>query len=264
MIISMSAPRVGTIWSVLTLPDVAVAILAGPFATPRGRSEYLVAPLYTGSEPGFRWTSEDVRLTDRETGLDGDRFAAIWNARPILEADLGLQLGELSQEACTAVKDVYWASLNERTLGRHPRLGKRIRSARDPAAQFQAAELERWQPFTGRVFEPPLDASASVVVPWMGGAWFASAELNAAIEESEPLVGPITIAGCGPAVAWLTGRLPIRVGSETKILAPPRDLFSSAQETASHVSRNFGVRVDVRPATSSVVTATDSRLAAAA
>src|SRR5882672_8773494 len=136
----MPSNLVGSVWSVFGLEDAAVVILAGPFAADRGTPEYLVAPLYTSHEPGFVWTSEDVRLEAAETGLGEPRFAAIWNARPLLDADLGLQLATLTEEATIAVRDAYWASLNERPLGASPRLGKPIKSAADSAAKFQARE----------------------------------------------------------------------------------------------------------------------------
>ena len=141
----------GSIWSVLGLEDAAVVILAGPFAAARGVPEYLVAPLYSDRQAGFVWTADDVRLGREETGLPDVRYAAIWNARPALEADLLFRLGQLSEDATVAVRDVYWASLNERPLGKSARLGRRIKSADEPAARFQAQELDRWEPVSGRV-----------------------------------------------------------------------------------------------------------------
>ena len=102
------------------------------------------------------WSSEDVRLEAKETDLAETRFAAVWNARPLLEADLALPMGELTEDATVAVRDEYWASLNERPLGPDPRLGRPIRSNREPAAQFQAREMERWETLSGRVFEAEL------------------------------------------------------------------------------------------------------------
>jgi len=141
----------GSIWSVLGLEDAAVVILAGPFAAARGVPEYLVAPLYSDRQAGFVWTADDVRLGREETGLPDVRYTAIWNARPALEADLLFRLGQLSEDATVAVRDVYWASLNERPLGKSARLGRRIKSADEPAARFQAQELDRWEPVSGRV-----------------------------------------------------------------------------------------------------------------
>jgi len=258
----MSASRVGTIWSVVGVPDSAVVILAGPFSTPRGRSEHLVAPLYTGGEPGFAWTSEDVRLEERETGLEAPRFAAIWNARPMLEADLGLQLGGLSQDATTAVLDVYWASLNDRPLGRNPRLGKPIRKAADPTARFQAAELERWEPLSGRVFEQPLEVFGSVVVPWATYATFG-VDLATAIEDSESFVGPISIAGKGPTMVWLTGRWPIGVPGVASARLP--DLFVSEMVTSTpYIEQGVALSVPADADANAPSSAANSELALAA
>lgn len=155
MINQVASHPLGSVWSVLGVENGHAAIIAGPFAASRGVPEYLVVPLYTGADGGFVWTSEDVRLDAGETQLDGPRYAAIWNARPVLEADLAFQVSQLTEEAIVAVRDAYWASLNERPLGRSPRLGRPIKSAADPAAQFQTRELKRWQQVSGRVFAPP-------------------------------------------------------------------------------------------------------------
>lgn len=198
---------VGSVWSVLGLGDAVVVILAGPFAADRGTPEYLVAPLYAGHEPGFVWTAEDVRLESSETGLDEPRFAAIWNARPLLEADLGLQFGTLTEQATIAVRDAYWASLNERPLGVNPRLGRSVGSAKEPAAQFQARELERWEPLSGRVFAPASEASATA---WysIGDAWTLTVEdvegLSKAIDETEGLLGTTQLEAVGKNKALFT------------------------------------------------------------
>jgi len=203
----MPSYLVGSVWSVLGLEDALVVIIAGPFAADRGSPEFLVAPLYTGREPGFVWTAEDVRLETSETGLEEPRFAAIWNARPILEADLALQVGMLTEEATIAVRDSYWASLNERPLGANPRLGRAVKSKKDPAAQFQARELERWEPFSGRVFSTPSEASASA---WysIGEVWTLTlddvAGLSKAMEDTESLLGPIRLDAIGNNKAVFT------------------------------------------------------------
>lgn len=205
----MTPHRVGSVWSVLGFEDASVVIVAGPFAAARGSPEYLVAPLYTGREPGFVWTAEDVRLEAKETGLGEPRFAAIWNARPLLESDLVFELGQLSEEATVAVRDAYWASLNDRPLGRSARLGRPIQSVDDPAAKFQAHELDRWQPLTGRVFSPS-DVSSARTFLYIDQAWqldLAQAmSLWEDIERSERLLGTPNLEAWGPSKASLTTR----------------------------------------------------------
>lgn len=143
--------EIGSIWTVPDLGDAAAVLLAGPFRASSASQEYLIAPLYTGDEPGNRWTSEDVRLEPAEIGGLGTRYVAIWNARPLLAQDLGLQVGLLAAEAVTAVRDAYWENLNEKRSARDPRLGAPIRSRRERVAKFQGAELRRWEPLSGRV-----------------------------------------------------------------------------------------------------------------
>jgi len=201
---------VGSIWSVLGVEDGRAVVLAGPFAASRGSPEYLVAPLYTGSEPGFVWSSEDVLLNPEETSLGIRLYAAVWNARPVLEVDLLFQLGRFQDEATVAVRDVYWASLNERALGKSPRLGRRIRSSSDPAAQFQAAELRKWQQVSGRALQLAASLSASATFV-MGERWSLTLEDLASlahnIERSEIFLLPLDLAAVGPARVSFTTTL---------------------------------------------------------
>ena len=145
--------EIGSIWTVPDFVDAEVMILAGPFRASSTAQEYLVAPLYTSVEPGNRWTSEDVRIEAGETGDLGTRFAAIWNSRPVLDRDLGLQVALVTAEAVTAVLDAYWQNLNERPANKNSRLGKSIRSGREAVARFQEDELLRWAVLSGRVLE---------------------------------------------------------------------------------------------------------------
>src|SRR3989449_1538925 len=225
---SMPEHVVGSVWSVLGLEDAAVVILAGPFAADRGTPEYLVAPLYTSHEPGFVWTSEDVRLEAAETGLGEPRFAAIWNARPLLEADLGLQFGTLTEQATIAVRDAYWASLNERPLGVNPRLGRSVGSAKEPAAQFQARELERWEPLSGRVFAPVSETSATA---WysIANAWTLTAENWKAIEETDGLLGSTRLEAVGKNKALFTTTVSFWPGTGIQ-----QDLFSPIREYVTY------------------------------
>jgi hypothetical protein len=220
-------------------------VLAGPFTTPRGIPEYLVAPLYTGQEPGFVWTSEDVRLSADDTGLGAERFVGIWNARPVLEADLAFELGRLSDEATVAVRDAYWASLNERRLGPSPRLGREVRSASDPAARYQAAELDRWEPLSGRVFAHPAEVSGSTTF-LCGDVWTLTPAdvdgLSRAIEESETLVGPVTLDGSGPAKVWLSFSLTVGSLAAPDARRQP-DLFEPPRDRSAPVERSEGARV---------------------
>jgi hypothetical protein len=231
----MPSHLVGSVWSVLGLEDALVVIIAGPFAADRGSPEFLVAPLYTGREPAFVWTAEDVRLEASETGLEEPRFAAIWNARPILEADLALQVGTLTEEATIAVRDSYWASLNERPLGVNPRLGRVVKSVKDPAAQFQARELEKWEPFSGRVFSMPSEASASASARYsIGDVWTLTlddvAGLSKAMEDTESLLGPIRLDAVGKNKAVFTTTVSAWSG-----IGADQDLFSPIHPIQTYV-----------------------------
>src|SRR5574341_390242 len=216
---------VGSVWSVLGLEDAFVVIVAGPFAADRGNPEYLVAPLYTGHEPGFIWTSEDVRLEPSESGLGHPCFVAIWNSRPLLEADLGLQVGTLIEEMTIAVRDAYWASLNERSLGANPRLGRRVLSPNDPAAAFQARELERWEPLSGRVFAPASHASATNRY-LIDDVWTFTAEevdgISKAMDETDGLLGITQLDAVGGSKALFTTNVSFWPGTTVQ-----QDLFTA-------------------------------------
>lgn len=220
---------IGSIWTVSTLKDATVVVLAGPFAadSPRG-PEYLVAPLYLGNEPGFRWTSEDVRLGGDEVPLGTTCFAAIWNARPVLGSDLVLHLGNVSDGATIALRDAYWASLNELPAPKNPRLGRPIRSASEPVARFQLAELETWEALSHRAISDTLPPSETHAVPlatgWSGelrrslnasakfqladcGWAFSPEDLNrlqASIEASEGLLSTPDFLAIGPSMASIS------------------------------------------------------------
>jgi hypothetical protein len=262
MITKMPAPCIGSIWSVLGLRDATVVVLAGPFRTTRENPEHLVAPLYTGAEPGFVWTSEDVRLDTVDTGLETTRYAAIWNARPVLETDLALELGELSEGAKVAVRDAYWASLNERPLGPDPRLGRPIRSHKEPAARFQAHEMERWEALSGRVFEPPLQVSANVLIPWSDSAVFGGAELGVAIQESEALIGPAGLSSSGFCMVSVNNAR-FAIGLPTVAGESLPDLFTVATDSTPYAERGISVHLSPQQQAESAAAA-NSELALAA
>jgi hypothetical protein len=146
-----SLPTLGSVWSVAGVPGGTALVIAGPFGPPGAVREFLVAPLYTGSEPGFSWTDWDVLIRPEESPFNTPRYAAVWNVRPVLEYDLELQLGDVTSQAASVVRDVYWASLNEQKLGPDPRLGRPLRSWKSREAAFQKAELELWKVVSGRV-----------------------------------------------------------------------------------------------------------------
>ncbi|MEX2155649.1 MAG: hypothetical protein WD773_02280 [Gemmatimonadales bacterium] len=266
MINQMLRAPIGSVWSVSGLGDAAVVVLAGPFATSRGSPEYLVAPLYTGREPGFVWSSEDVRLEANESGFGEPRFAAVWNARPLLYSDLPLQLGTLTEDATVAVRDAYWASLNERALGKSRRLGRSIRSAKDAAAMFQAAELERWEPLSGRVFDAPEHAAVSLTVRF-ADVWTMTLpgieQLSSDIETSERLVGSAVIDGIGASKAWLSGWLHL---GGIQVSRNAGDLFAPAPSDAVQFwqETTFVAQRDAEEAEVPVQVNADSELADAA
>ncbi|SRR6266516_3880825 len=247
MINTVAEYPIGSIWSVLGIEDGRVVILAGPFAVSRGSPEYLVAPLYSGSESGFVWTSEDVALTTEDTGLGISLYAALWNARPILEGDLVFRLGQLQDEATIAVRDAYWASLNERPLGKSARLGRRIRSSSDPAAIFQADELRRWQELSGRALrcDPGISASAKFM---LGDRWSLTvhdvAKLAENIESSEEFLIPLELGAVGPSRASFKATL--LSSYVARIVTDRSNLFSTSVPATTQYPVSKGVFVGLK------------------
>lgn len=158
----MTLPTVGSVWSVAGVRNGVALVIAGPFGPPEAPREFLIAPLY-GAEPNFVWTNWDVLVRPEEGPFDSPRYAAVWNVRPVLEYDLDHQLGDVTSGAVTAVRDVYWASLNEERLGNDPRLGKPLRWWNGREGRFQRAELERWALVSGRVLTR---AERATPEPW--------------------------------------------------------------------------------------------------
>jgi len=81
-------PAIGSLWTVYGTDDRLVLLVGGPFGS-ETRREYLVVPVYSGNEPGFIWTDEDVLIRKDESPVNA-LYAAIWNTRPVLESDLML------------------------------------------------------------------------------------------------------------------------------------------------------------------------------
>ncbi|MEX2572441.1 MAG: hypothetical protein WD737_14170 [Gemmatimonadota bacterium] len=122
-------------------------------------------PVYTPNFPGFIPSSEDVPLAVEGRTL----FAGVWNARPVLQDDLGSIAGFINADELEKVRDAYWAAMDGRGvptgqgLGSRPRWWQRRRIRR-----FQSGELERWSHLSGRAFTddlvpaPPEEAQAVV------------------------------------------------------------------------------------------------------
>lgn len=212
----------GSIWTVAGIPDGLVVVLVGPFNAAEGLAEYLVAPLYRGSEAGFRQTDEDVRLEAHETGLGVVSYAGVWNTTPILERDLVVQVGLLPADATRATRDVYWATLNRTGALKGARVGKPIRSMEEPVAAFQSLERDRWQELAGRVFSEaeaasrgPVFESPVISVPLAAGVYIDPADLEmiATTRDGVGLVGPGAMVAGSYRFTATMGQLPLWAGN---------------------------------------------------
>lgn len=155
----MTEVALGSVWSVPRLGGKVLVIL-GPFGSP-DRPEFLATPLYATSHPGFARSRIDVEISPAESPFDETTFAAVWNARPLLATELGLNHGVVATPALDAVKDVYWATLNERPLKGDRRLGRFQFLRRQRILKFQHQELERWDAASKQVWEVGAQATSS-------------------------------------------------------------------------------------------------------
>jgi hypothetical protein len=144
-----TAPRPGSIRSVSSVAGGLALVLSGPFLTADEEPEFLCLAVYTGKEPDFRWTHQDVRLEPRETGARERLYVATWNVRPILDSHLDEEVGEISTDLLARVADVYWAAVeggairSKRTGRTHRWLGARA------VRRFQHREVIRWKAASG-------------------------------------------------------------------------------------------------------------------
>jgi hypothetical protein len=104
-----------------------------------------------------------MQLEPTEGPFESEVFAAVWNARPAIAADLVLNLGTLSTKAIEAVRDVYWSTLTGRPLASDRRLGRFQFVRRNRIIRFQERELARWQPLSARVWHSAAELSVGPV-----------------------------------------------------------------------------------------------------
>jgi hypothetical protein len=140
---------IGSIWTVPELGGHHAIVLLGPYTAGHPVPEYIVAPLYTGEEPGFGWTDQDVFVDERETSLGGVRYIGVWNARPVREGDLDARVGNLPEDApaIALAQSVFWGTQDRTT--RHSRLGH-VRTPGAALINFHLGEMLRWRALTVR------------------------------------------------------------------------------------------------------------------
>ena len=119
-------------------------VILGPILREASGAEFVVVPVYTGSEPGFGWSDQDVRLEPEETSYAVPMFLGVWNARPVPERSLERFVMRVPDAhiAIAIAQDVYWAAAQGRRL-KHPRLGAPLKAA-SKTTEFQRSELAKW------------------------------------------------------------------------------------------------------------------------
>jgi hypothetical protein len=257
----------GSVWSLQGF-DGTVVILAGPFGTLHGSREYIVAPLYAASKE-VPWTSEDFRLAASEMPDGRQHYAALWNARPILEQRLQLQLGNVPDDGTVALRDAYFASINELPTSKNPRLGRPIRSAKDTAAQFQLRELARWEPLSAEVTRELAKADAA---PDLDSTVEASATFSLSNAQELAAFNETELADCIRTAERMIANLAITIdGANAASLALPMagpgayQINAELAEAVEAIMHKRGTIVADSPASQSVPEASaNSELAMAA
>lgn len=149
MPVANARPPVGSIWTVRGVESAHALVILGPIMREKTGSQFVVVPIYTGQEPGFGWTDQDVRLETEETSYAAPRFLGVWNARLVYGRELERFVMRVPDAhiAIAIAQDVYWAASQGRRLG-HPRLGSAMRDG-SATEQLQARERQRWNVGTG-------------------------------------------------------------------------------------------------------------------
>ena len=202
----------GTIWTVPQLgPEAIVLIASNARGLTRGRAEYQGVPLYLRDLLRAH-SADDFKIHPSETSLGVELFAALWNARPILGMDLGNEVGRvISDSAMHDLSDAYLRIADPRIAVRSGRLGSAKASPR--IAAWQATEITRWQPLSGRVLSPSFRTTAFETFV-VNGAWnrFSFADIDylerfvptadrTSNQFTEIAVGPTTILISGVDLA---------------------------------------------------------------
>jgi hypothetical protein len=135
---------VGSIGTVRGVEHGQAMIILGPFSGVRQTPEYVIAPVYSGSETDFGWTDQDVRLEATETSYAKPVFLGIWNAQQALETDLDMFVMRVpdAMVGIALAQDVYWAASQNRSVA-HSRLGPPL-LYESRTAGFRLREVMKW------------------------------------------------------------------------------------------------------------------------
>jgi hypothetical protein len=242
----ISAP--GTIWSVPEAGEKALClVISQARGVSRGRPEHQVVPLYLPDLVGRIHSSSDFRITAAETTLGVVLFAALWNLRPLLVADLGTHVGEITTpEVMNDLRDALLRLADPRIDLRPGRLGNAVLP--EAAEKWRTQEVLAWQPLSGRVFEAFHTFSAvgrvRKIEPWI----LTSADqlqLEHNIERSEDLLGAMRFAAVG------AGTVMFCTNATFDVIKSPRseqeNLFSGIGVAPPWNGKLSATHVDLKP-----------------
>lgn len=145
----------GSIWTVPRVSRDATCVIASHVrGVERGRPEYHVVPLYFSRLIGAPSTG-DFLIRATETDLGVPLYAAIWNARPMLHADLGKQVGRVQSDAALReLRDAQLQVFDPRMRVAPGRLG--TAEVRPMVDDWRKREMLAWLPLTARALTQPV------------------------------------------------------------------------------------------------------------
>jgi hypothetical protein len=185
----------GSIYSVPALgPTAACLLLTSARGLTRDRPEHLVVPLYSRAEIVGDVGVDDFRLFAPEVIPGAEWYAAIWNIRPLLAADLGSEVGRVvSNEALDDLRDAYLRKADPSIKVAPERVGLTPYDSR--SEEWHDKEITDWQRLSARVFDDSVPADSS------GGSPYVIVATRAYFSRHAPSFG---VATTGPG-AWVSG-----------------------------------------------------------
>jgi hypothetical protein len=160
---------------------ITVLIVSTPFELHDSTKGFVVVPLISSRERGFKTTPEDLRV---QVAAHADPwFAALWAFGPALEEDLDPPTLTLTAQEGLAVISAYDDYLADRSPRFLNRLGKRVRWwQRRSVARFRQIYRNAWAPVGQRARAK----AEGKKLPPLQKEWFA--DLYAALEIQSLLV----------------------------------------------------------------------------
>lgn len=238
----MMAAERGSIWTVPALGNEArVLIFSAVRGVTRGRPEYQVVPVYVPGL-GSQQTAHDFLIRPSENSLNVALYAALWNARPMLQSDLGEQVAAVtSPVALSDLRDAYLRTMDPKISVAHGRLGTAPVSA--DLQRSRSNQIRAWQPLSGRALQPRLTTQQWTF--YVNGDWCNFGNLSqSSIEASERLANTIDAAAIGAFAAFAV--ICVSMAYRRPALSEPEQTVDLALFPAAAPDQLVGQSIEMR------------------